>query len=110
MTTTTSAEPTTTTERVFPVCDRPGCRNNGRETHGLADRRHLWPHRSVEFAGNLEWAIELRATGDGPWRVTVSLPLVLDLDDIGVAALSLGLAQAKRQMVKANRQGAKAVA
>ena len=95
------------TERVFPVCDRPGCRDKGRETHGLADRRHLWPHRSVEFAGNLEWALELIATGDEPWRVTVGLnTLVLDMDDIGVTALSLGLAQAKRRMVKANRQGA----
>jgi hypothetical protein len=31
---------------------------------------------------------------------------VQDLDDIGVKAFSLGLAQAKRRMVKANRQGA----
>ena len=98
------------TERVFPVCDRPGCRNNGRETHGIADLRHRWPHRSVEVACDLEWTIELTATGDGPWRVTVYLnTLVLDLDDNGVTALSLGLAQAKRRMVKANRQGAHVV-
>jgi len=99
------------TERVFPVCDRPGCRDKGRETHGLAGRRHLWPHRSVEFASDRNWSTELTATGDGPWRVTVYLnTLVLDLDDIGVTAFSLGLAQAKRRMVKANRQGAGAVA
>ena len=103
---------TTKTERVFPVCDRPGCRNNGRETHGLADRRHLWPHRSVEFAGDLnKWSTELTTTGDEPWRVTVYLnTLVLDMDDIGVTAFSVGLAQAKRRMVKANRQGAGVVA
>ena len=53
----------------------------------------------------------MRATGDGPWRVTVGMnTLVLDMDDNGVTTLSLGLAQAKRRMVKANRQGAKAVA
>ena len=98
---------TTKTERVFPVCDRPGCRDKGRESHGLADKRHLWSHRSVEVASDLEWTIEMRATGDEPWRVTVYLnTLVLDLDDIGVTAFSLGLAQAKRRMVKANRQGA----
>ena len=102
---------TTTTERVLPVCDRPGCRDKGRETHGLADKRYLWSHRSVEFAGDFnKWAIELRATGDEPWRAAVYLnTLVLDLDDIGVTALSLGLAQAKRRMVKANRQGADGV-
>ena len=101
---------TTKTERVLPVCDRPGCRDKWRKTHGLADRRHLWPHRSVEVACDLEWTIELRATGDGPWRVTVYLnTLVLDMDDNGVTALSLGLAQAKRRMVKANHQGADGV-
>ena len=98
------------TERVFPVCDRPGCRDKGRESHGLADRRHIWRHRSVEFASDRNWSTELTATGDEPWRVTVYLnTLVLDLDDNGVTALSLGLARAKRRMVKANRQGAHVV-
>ena len=64
----------------------------------------------MEVASGKGWTIELRADGDKPWQVTVYAGLVLDLDHEGLRLLAAGLAQAKRQMVKANRQGTEAVA
>ena len=93
-----------------PVCDREGCRDQGRKSHGLAKRRDLWQHRSVEVASGKRWTIELRADGDKPWQVTVYAGLVLDLDHEGLRLLAEGLGQAKRRLAKANRLGAEAVA
>jgi len=85
-----------------PACDRDGCRDQGRKSHGLAERRDLWSHRSVEVASGKGWTIELRADGDKPWRVTVHAGLALDLDHEGLRLLAAGLGQAKRRLARAN--------
>lgn len=85
-----------------PACDRDGCRDQGRKSHGLAERRDLWPHRSAEVASGKAWTIELKADGDKPWQVTVYAGLVLDLDHEGLRLLAAGLGQAKRRLARAN--------
>ena len=85
-----------------PACDREGCRDQGRKSHGLAERRDLWPHRSAEVASGKGWTVELRADGDKPWQVTVYAGLVLDLDHEGLRLLTEGLDQAKRRLAQAN--------